>query len=291
MTLAGWRSVSRGVCAWVLGTVGLYAYAQDDVLRDTQRFAKVGDVELRAEVIQPSMPSPKPRPAVVAYHAGGWVKGTPKWMNNVAVQHAKEGRVGVIVEYRLARNGVGLLDIIDDSCRAIKWVRDNAKRYNIDPNKIAAQGNSAGGHLAAIMGVKGCKKFGGTEGSMRNGGPDAVLLWSAPLDLVEMGWVGRVMNGDGAPVEVSPVQQIKGKIAPSFLVLGELDGSTSADSGKRYCRAAHKYGSICEANLYKGFGHLLASDPKADMSQFNPDPAATADAVRRQNEFLKRLWP
>lgn len=94
----------------------------------------------------------KPRPAVLLIHGGGWMSGSPNGMWPFAWRLAREGYVAVVVQYRL---GQRFPEAIHDVKCAVRWLRANSERYNIDSERVAAVGHSAGGHLACMLGMTG----------------------------------------------------------------------------------------------------------------------------------------
>lgn len=90
------------------------------------------------------------RPAIVFFFGGGWRQGTPGQFRHQAKHLAARGMVAMAADYRvLNRQGVKGHKCVQDAKSAIRWARANAKRLGIDPNRLAAGGGSAGGHLAA----------------------------------------------------------------------------------------------------------------------------------------------
>ena len=91
-----------------------------------------------------------PRPAVVVVHGGGWLNGDRSKFRALALQLAARGYVTAAIDYRLgheARFPAGI-----HACNAaIQFLRLNADRYIIDPDRIGAIGGSAGGHLVGLM--------------------------------------------------------------------------------------------------------------------------------------------
>ena len=93
--------------------------------------------------------------AIVFFHGGGWAYGTPGEFFSTCERYAKMGIVTFSVDYRLSiDNGVtpsktiSPIECIMDARSAMRWVRANAAKFHIDPDKIVAAGQSAGGHLA-----------------------------------------------------------------------------------------------------------------------------------------------
>ena len=90
------------------------------------------------------------RPAIVFFFGGGWNNGTPKQFEPHCRMLAAQGMVAITADYRVAsRHQVKVVDCVRDAKSAVRWVRQNAQRLGIDPQRIAAGGGSAGGHLAA----------------------------------------------------------------------------------------------------------------------------------------------
>lgn len=115
-------------------------------------FCTIEGVCLRLDVFSPRTPG-RLRPAIVQVHGGAWVSGF-KWAQGVPLlgQLASLGWVGFNVDYRLAPRAAFPAHVIDVK-RAIAWVREHAEDYGIDPRFIVVTGGSAGGHLAALVGL------------------------------------------------------------------------------------------------------------------------------------------
>ncbi len=97
----------------------------------------------------------KPIPVVALIHGGGWVNGDRLGYAAAAIQFSRTGDyAAVAVGYRLTKEAHWPSQIYD--CKAaIRWIRAHAKEYNLDPDKIAVMGSSAGGHLSSLIGTSG----------------------------------------------------------------------------------------------------------------------------------------
>ena len=94
------------------------------------------------------------RPAIVCFFGGGWTGGTPRQFLPQCKYLATRGMVAIAADYRVAsRNHVKAVDCVRDAKSAIRYVRKNAARLGVDPERIVAAGGSAGGHLAAACGT------------------------------------------------------------------------------------------------------------------------------------------
>ena len=119
-------------------------------LRDLE-FARVDGKPLRLNLHLPKE-SAKPLPVIVYIHGGRWQVGGRK---GCPLMHLVGRGYGVVsIDYRLVHEAIFPAQIHD--CKAvIRWVRAHAEKYGLDPDRIGAWGNSAGGHLAALLGTSG----------------------------------------------------------------------------------------------------------------------------------------
>lgn len=124
--------------------------ADENVVYRTLEATPFGRRELHADVYRPA--DSLAYPAVIMIHGGGWNSGSKELQRPLAMQLASRGYVAVPVEYRLsleAKYPAGLHDIK----AAVRWLRANASELGVDPDHIAVSGCSAGGQLAALVGV------------------------------------------------------------------------------------------------------------------------------------------
>ena len=109
-----------------------------------------------AEPLHLNMARPKnaagPLPAILCIHGGGFRAGKRDSYDGLCIRLASEGYVAVTMTYRLAPKHQ-FPAAVEDSKAAVRWLRANATRYGIDPNRIGVTGGSAGGHLAQFLGV------------------------------------------------------------------------------------------------------------------------------------------
>jgi acetyl esterase/lipase len=95
------------------------------------------------------------RPAVLAIHGGAWRGGDKAWGEQFAEELCPFGYVVFSINYRLAGRPGGTWPAqIEDVRKALKYIRANAARFRVDPDRIAALGMSAGGHLATMVALR-----------------------------------------------------------------------------------------------------------------------------------------
>ena len=104
-----------------------------------------------ADIARPKSPPAGLMPAVIWIHGGGWTSGSHHEFQQT-IQLAKHGYLVLSVEYRFADEAKWPAQI-EDCKLAVRWLRANAAKYQVDPDRIGCWGTSAGGHLAALMGV------------------------------------------------------------------------------------------------------------------------------------------
>lgn len=117
-------------------------------------------------------------PAVIMIHGGGWMSGDKIMQHPLAMQLAKNNYVTLTVEYQLSLEA-NYPAAVHNIKSAIRWARANAEKYGIDTSRIAISGCSAGGQLAALVGMtSGVKQL---EGNMGN--PDYSSAVQAIVDV------------------------------------------------------------------------------------------------------------
>lgn len=117
-------------------------------------YATVEGTELHLDVYKPAGASTGLRPAAVLIHGGGWASLNKSTMHSMGAFLARSGFVCFSVDYRLLQGTQNRWPAqLDDVQRAVRWVRANADKYGVNPQRIGAFGHSAGGQLAALLGM------------------------------------------------------------------------------------------------------------------------------------------
>jgi pectinesterase len=120
-------------------------------------YCRIKERKLKLDIFHPVAEAEKKRTAILFIHGGGWRSGDKSMHHPLMQRLAAMGYVCITPEYRLSTEAL-YPAAVNDIKTAIRWMRKNAKRYNIDINRIAVAGHSAGGQLAALMGVSNDKK-------------------------------------------------------------------------------------------------------------------------------------
>lgn len=157
----------------------------------------------------------------------------------------------------------------------MRWVRSHAAELGIDPEKIAAGGGSAGGHLAAFTAL-----VDGTEDPdddlKISAKPAALLLFNPVLDNGEGEWGSERVGGKTK--EFSPAHNVTAKAPPAIVFLGTEDKLIPVSTLERFQKNMKDAGVRCDLHLYPGKGHGF----------FNGDPELT-DTIEKSEAFLRDL--
>lgn len=111
-----------------------------------------GNRPLLMAIAFPDTAPEKPMPVVVYIHGGGWNKKDRLDATNSICTYIKKGYIGVSLDYRLTEEAPFPAQI-EDVKLAIRYLRANADKYHIDPERIGVWGTSAGAHLASLLGT------------------------------------------------------------------------------------------------------------------------------------------
>lgn len=113
-------------------------------------YANVDGKSLKLDLLLPD--GPGPFPLIVSIHGGSWNSGTRD--QGIAFLQVSRGYAVANIDYRLVPGAIYPAQI-EDVKAAVRWLRANASRFNLNPWRFAAMGYSAGGHLAALLGTSG----------------------------------------------------------------------------------------------------------------------------------------
>ena len=155
----------------------------DIVFEEGLEYSSVGGRQL-LDIARPKT-GRGPFPAVVCIHGGGFRAGSRESMRAMAFFLAQRGYVAATISYRLSPRHQ-FPAALEDSKAAVRFLRANAARFRLDPERIGATGGSAGGHLALMLGVTGgVEEFEGS-GPHRDHSSrvQAVVNHYGPTDLV-----------------------------------------------------------------------------------------------------------
>lgn len=178
-----------------------------------------------------------PFPAIVCIHGGGFRAGSRQGYDGLCIRLAEQGYVAVTVSYRLAPT-YQFPAAIHDTKAAVRWLRANANKYKIDPERLGATGGSAGGHLAQFLGVTGdVKQFEGDGGNPEQSSHVAcVVNYYGPSDFTKSYgksvdaaqvlplWLGGDLDKAlHKHIMASPLNWVTPRAAPTLCIHGTED--------------------------------------------------------------------
>jgi acetyl esterase/lipase len=121
-----------------------------DLVYTTLKDTPFGDRNLHLDIFTPEKMGKYP--ALVMIHGGAWITGDKSMQIPMAQKLAAKGIITICVEYQLALEAKYPAPVFNIKS-AIRWLRANSNKYNINPNKIAVSGTSAGGQIAMLIGL------------------------------------------------------------------------------------------------------------------------------------------
>ena len=220
-----------------------------------------------------------PLPVVVWIHGGAWRAGSKK--NCRSKVFLEDGFATASINYRLSQHAIYPAQI-EDCKAAIRYLRANAKKYNIDPDRIGVWGSSAGGHLVALLGTTGdVKDFDKGPNLHQSSKVQAVCDFFGPTDFTRMSDFESTMDHDaadspesilvGGPVQenkeackrANPITYVSRNDPPTLIVHGDKDPLVPHNQSELLYEALKKADVDVKFHTVKGGGHGFR-DAKVD---------------------------
>ncbi|HAA20537.1 MAG TPA: hypothetical protein DCP28_17895 [Cytophagales bacterium] len=218
------------------------------------------------------------RPAHLFFNGGGWAIGLPEWSYGACQGAAEEGRVAIAFDYRIRNvHGTDVKASVSDALAAIAWVREHAQDLGIDPNKVLADGFSAGAHLALVSSmIENREEFGVT--SAYSSRPDAIILGSCPYDIA-----GRdVYNVTYDTKIISPLHLLEENLPPILAFHGEADDMVEFSEFQAFKEAIGKTNNSFTSRSYAGAGHFYFEKNSPEDAE---ERSRLREAFIRENGF------
>ena len=192
------------------------------------------------------------RPCIVFFFGGGWTGGDTKQFYPQSEYLASRGMVAICAQYRRSLKTAKPVWCVEDTRSCIRYVRKHARELGLDPNRIAAGGGSAGGHLAAATAT--ITEFDSKDDDLSISAiPNALVLFNPVFDNGPTGF-GHNRLGDDYKT-LSPIDNLNGQQPPTIVFLGDRDKHLPVASAKRYDKTMKDKGNVCKICIYEGKGH------------------------------------
>lgn len=232
----------------------------------------------------------KATPAIIFIHGGAWKSGKRGDMKFYCVKFAEKGYVTATVTYRLTGEAPFPAAVHDVKC-AVRWLRANAAKYQVDPKRIAVSGNSAGGHLAMMIGYSDDPALEGNGGnndiSSRVCG---VVNFYGPTDLTtdfarKQGLVEDFMGGktfDEAPdiyKQASPLFHLTRDDPPTLIFHGTIDSTVPIVQADKLSEKLKELGIDYTYERYEGWPHVM------DLAE-----AVNRRCIYQMEQFFKKCF-
>jgi acetyl esterase/lipase len=238
-------------------------------------FAKIGETSLALDAYVPE--GDGPFPACILVHGGGFIRGTRQsYITPLFEPLSKAGFAWFTIDYRLAPKD-RWPSCADDVVAAVQWVKEHARQYKVDVDRIALIGESAGGHLVSYV---------GTQNQKLKLNLAAVVPFYAPHDLEmqvrERGMLGESLSALLSVAELndttreklkaaSPTTYVKSAMPPYLLIHGTKDEQVPYEQSVEFQKLMTNAGNTCElitiADGAHGMGgwEKLGSDYREQM--------------------------
>ncbi len=256
-------------------------------------YKTIGDVKLKVYIYEPKgHKAGAKRPAIVFFFGGGWTGGTPKQFQEHCRYLASKGMVAMTADYRVSsRQGTKPFHCVRDGKSAVRWIRQNARRLGVDPNRIVSGGGSAGGHVAACTGILPEHNEPGEDDNVSSV-PNVLVLYNPVISTALADGV-KPYGGDNnealmkrlglkEPATLSPYHNIRKGLPPTLVLHGKADTTVPYLTAEAYVKQATKTGLRAELAGYDDMPHGFFNLGRYDNKMF----LAT---VTRMHEFLGLL--
>ena len=254
-------------------------------------YRQVDGYDLRLWIYEPEGHTTADKtPAVVFFFGGGWNGGTPTQFSPHSRYLATRGMVAMVADYRVkTRQGVEAKECVIDAKAAMRWIRAHAAELGIDPNRLAAGGGSAGGHLAAAVATLPEHDAADADRSISTI-PNALALFNPATILASAPGFeayekrrAEMEERFGAKAEsMSPYHHLTKDLPPTIVFHGREDTTVSYNSAEGFCDKANDLGARCELVGYDDASHGFFNHGRGDGSHYT-------DTVRRTDAFFASL--
>jgi acetyl esterase len=215
------------------------------------------------------------RPAIVFFFGGGWTNGTLASFQTQCDYLAGRGMVAARADYRVkSRQGVTPKECVEDAKSAVRWMRQNAAKLGIDPDRLAAGGGSAGGHIAACTTLTPGLDADGEDTSI-SCKANALVLYN-PVLFFGPQLAQRLNNDQALAKALSPTLHLEKDSPPTLLLYGTNDFLLT--QGNDFMKRSKELGQRSELYLAEGQQHGF----------FNKSPWREK-TTQRMAEFLESV--
>jgi len=235
----------------------------------------------------------EPSPAIMFIHGGGWVGLDKLQFQMQAVYFAQRGYVTVCIDYRLSNEAL-FPAALHDCKHAVLWLQAHADNYGVDPYRIAVAGDSAGGHLSALLaltpGIKELEEY--SSNYWHEAKVNLVIVFYGVFDFYSL-WKyarkNRIQGTEqavrgflgGSPYEVpqryamaSPINYVNEASPPFLLFHGRKDKSVPCEQTFRFKEKLDNFKVPVETHIIEEEGHAF-------LNYYNPYYKRTLEIMEK----------
>jgi acetyl esterase len=244
-------------------------------------YKSVNGIDLKLHIFTPESDNDESKAAVVFFFGGGWLQGSVSQFVPHSQHLASRGVVSIVADYRVwNRHHSNVMSAVADAKSAIRWLRSHAEELGIDPNRLAAGGGSAGGHLAVATAV--VPYFDEPDEDHRiSSSPSLLLLFNPAVDTSQIGQ-RREDQFQGQGENLSPQHQLVDSSVPTFIVHGKADTTVPFSHALAYCDKLKGLSGTCELHGYEEATHGFFNKGRENDRWYTP-------TVREMDRFLIRF--
>jgi acetyl esterase/lipase len=192
-------------------------------------------------------------PVLVFFHGGSWQFGDKNQYRALGQAFASKGIVTVVANYRLfPPHGFPLF--IEDGALAFKYIRDHARDFGGNADRVFLSGHSAGAHIVTMLGAN-ARYLDAVGADLLS--PRGIIGIAGPYDFLPLKdpVLVELFGGDSVP-ETQPIHFVDGKRAPMLLAHGREDTTVGAGNSKRLAQKLQSFGSEVMVRYYHRTGHI-----------------------------------
>lgn len=216
-------------------------------------YKEIDGSALEMTMYKPVLSRPMNLPAIVFFFGGGWTGGTPGQFKMQAEYLASRGIIVFCPDYRVkSRQGTSPFECVKDAHSAMRYIRSHNRELGVDADKIVAAGGSAGGNLAACMGIIDEINEDSDDMSV-SAKPFLMVLFNPVVDTGKKGYGSEKVVG--REFEISPVHHITADVVPTLIMHGKGDTTVPYENVLRFTSLMKQEGNRCKLKGYKKQKH------------------------------------
>jgi len=215
--------------------------------------------------------------AVLMMVSGGWKSGADSVRPVLFAPFLRRGYTIFAVRH-ISQPDCTISGIVEDVCKAVRFVRSHAAEYAVDPQRFGVIGGSSGGHLSLMLGTRGGPGDAAAEQPVdrESSAVQCVACFYPPTDLLNLGQSTENPGNGGPPKsfrkafgqqaesmdgwkllgrELSPIYHITPQMPPTLIVHGDVDTLVPLDQSQRFAVEATKQGAVVRLDVRPGKGH------------------------------------